>query len=275
MPIYRIRDWSSHFENASSRKLKRLDWVAIPNKTDGEGYTALVDHPDAAAHLGAWYAIVEAASKQKPRGLLPGGIPHDIGGICRSLGRMSRLPSTIFMDVIPRLVEIGWVEIVDENTQVALSLAESADVLAESADVLAESAAIAAAHNRELQGTTGKGTTANCSLPQNGNKVIDPREYPKTCQAIIGRFPSADRPMMSAIIHGAVQAYISSDDPHIQPLTDGDIAEAVNLASKEVGSKQTSAGLYRTTVPAVIRNWTQFGKSEAQLPKGKIDWDSI
>ena len=104
---YRIRDWDRYFENASSRKLKRLDWVAIPNKTDGEGYTALVDHPDAAAHLGAWYAIVEAASKATPRGSLPGGFSHGIGGICRSLGRISRLPEKIFLEVIPRLLEIG------------------------------------------------------------------------------------------------------------------------------------------------------------------------
>ena len=107
---YRIRDWGKHFENHDSRKLKRLDWVSIPNKTDGEGYTALVDHPNAAAHLGAWYAIVEAASKQSTRGQLPAGIPPDLGGISRSLGRMSRLPSDVFREVIPRLLEIGWLE---------------------------------------------------------------------------------------------------------------------------------------------------------------------
>ena len=38
--ILRIREWDKNFENAGSRKLKRLEWVAIPNKTDGEGYTA-------------------------------------------------------------------------------------------------------------------------------------------------------------------------------------------------------------------------------------------
>ncbi len=126
---YRIRDWDKHFENCASRKLTRLSWVAIPNKTDGEGYTALVDHPNAGAHLGAWYAIVEAASKQDPRGNLPGGIPRSIGGISRSLGRMSRLPSELFMEVIPRLIEIGWIECFQSDTDKS---ADSPDISADS-----------------------------------------------------------------------------------------------------------------------------------------------
>ena len=155
----RIANWDENFESAASRKLKRLDWVAIPNKTDGEGYTALVDHPNAAAHLGAWYAIVEMASKQTPRsnrGNLPGGIPQDLGGICRSLGRSSRLPWKVFYEVIPRLLEIGWLEQVKENQQIcAETVAESANVLAESANVVGDNGRMLAAHYRELQGTTG------------------------------------------------------------------------------------------------------------------------
>jgi hypothetical protein len=34
---------------------------------DGDGYTELVDHDDGAAHLGAWCAIVQIASKCDPR----------------------------------------------------------------------------------------------------------------------------------------------------------------------------------------------------------------
>lgn len=172
--ILRIRDWDFHFENSSSRKLKRLDWVAIPNKTDGEGYTALVDHPNAAAHLGAWYAIVEAASKQAPRGTLPGGISHDVGGISRSLGRMSRLPAKVFEEVLPRLIEIGWLENVDvakpqSNQQnVHDLLAESASTVAESASTVADSGRKVAAHYRELQGTTGKGREQNRNACANG-----------------------------------------------------------------------------------------------------------
>ncbi len=178
--ILRIRDWDHYFENASSRKLKRLEWVAIPNKTDGEGYTALVDHPNAAAHLGAWYAIVEAASKQAPRGNLPGGIPHDIGGISRSLGRMSRLPAKVFEEVLPRLLEIGWLEDADaikiESNQqnVRDLLAKSPNASAESANVVADDGRKVAAQGIELQGITGKGIEtqkplrAPCAADLNG-----------------------------------------------------------------------------------------------------------
>lgn len=131
-----------------------MKWVAIPNKTDGEGYTALVDHPNAAAHLGAWYAIVETASRQEPRGMLPRGIPQDIGGISRSLGRISRLPSKIFEEVLPRLIEIGWVESFQEDTESP----------GEPARLPAESARSSAAHNKNITETKTKTATASaCS----------------------------------------------------------------------------------------------------------------
>jgi hypothetical protein len=149
LPItYRIRDWDRLFENAASRKLKRLDWVAVPNKTDGEGYMELVDHPAGAAHLGAWYAIVECASKQKVRGHLPSGISQDVGGICRAIGKISQLPPEVFEAVIPRLLKIGWLEQCQENQ----SVIESAISLGKSADVPAENQV-----HREGNGITGNG----------------------------------------------------------------------------------------------------------------------
>lgn len=159
MPKYRIRDWDKHFENAASRKLTRLSWVAIPNKMDGEGYTALVEHRNGAAHLGAWYAIVEIASKQEPRGNLPGGITHDLGGICRSLGRISRLPPEVFREVIPRLLEIGWLEDFDcQNSQVHHNQQNVQEKVADSADVVADDGRLAAAHRIEQNGIEEKHT---------------------------------------------------------------------------------------------------------------------
>ena len=131
MPEFRITDWDRHFENASSRKLKRLDWVPIPNKMDGAGYTALVDHANAAAHLGAWYAIVEIASRQEIRGLLP-----SLAGTCQCLSRMSRIPAEVFREVIPRLLEIGWLEEIkvlkQESPNICQHLPQSANESAES-----------------------------------------------------------------------------------------------------------------------------------------------
>lgn len=108
MVCFRIKDWDKHFENNRTRELKYLDWVPIPNKMDGDGYTELVDHPDGAAHLGAWVAIVEVASRCDVRGTLmrDGDRPHDSA----SLSRQTRLPKQVFDEVIPRLILIGWIE---------------------------------------------------------------------------------------------------------------------------------------------------------------------
>ena len=153
---YRIRDWDAHFENAASRKLKRLDWVAVPNKMDGSGYMALVNHPEGAAHLGAWYAAVEIASRQKVRGTLP-----DVGGICQCLGKISQLPAAVFESALPRLVQIGWIE--QYNQQVT----ESATSLGFSPNVVADSPANLPAL-WEKNGPTGKGREWNGTEGQAG-----------------------------------------------------------------------------------------------------------
>ena len=52
--VLRVRDWDALYENNRTRGYKRLGWVPIPNRMDGDGYTELVDHENGAAHLGAW-----------------------------------------------------------------------------------------------------------------------------------------------------------------------------------------------------------------------------
>lgn len=115
MTTYRVRDWEAIYENNRTKELKRMSWVPIPNKMDGDGYTELVDHEHGAAHFGAWVAIIEIASKCETRGTLvrEGGKPHD----ARSLARMSRLPVNLFEEVIPRLIgPIGWLEVIETET---------------------------------------------------------------------------------------------------------------------------------------------------------------
>jgi hypothetical protein len=108
-PTYRVHEWATNFENNRSRELKRLDWVPIPNRMDGDGYTELLDHPAGASHLGAWLALVQVASRCDPRGTLlrDGKRPHDFA----SLARISRIPLAIFEEAIPRFLQIGWLEI--------------------------------------------------------------------------------------------------------------------------------------------------------------------
>ncbi len=104
--LYVVTNWTDHFENNRTRELKNLAWVPMPNRHDGDGYTALLDHPKAASHYGAWCSIVQVASKCDPRGTLvrAGQKPHDSG----SLSRITRIPKSVFDEAIPRLVEIGW-----------------------------------------------------------------------------------------------------------------------------------------------------------------------
>jgi hypothetical protein len=106
MIAYRVRDWSKHFENNRTRELKELRFVILPNKHDGDGYTELLDHPNGAAHYGAWCSIVQVASKCDPRGTLlrDGARPHDSS----SLSRLTRIPKEIFDEALPRLISVGW-----------------------------------------------------------------------------------------------------------------------------------------------------------------------
>jgi hypothetical protein len=116
--MLRIIDWAKHFEpRRGTRAVKgRLSWVKVPIKMDSVGYTALVDHDNGAAHLGAWLAIVEVAAAQDldKRGVLPrapGRNPHDHYGICQSLASITRMKVAVFEEVLPRLLhEIAWLE---------------------------------------------------------------------------------------------------------------------------------------------------------------------
>lgn len=111
MKLYKIRNWNQQYENNRTRELKRLDWIPIPNKQDGDGYTLVMEHKDGPAIFGAWIACAQIASRCEPRGTLlrDNGKPHDSS----SLSRMSRMPVKI-LDQMLELVshpDINWLEI--------------------------------------------------------------------------------------------------------------------------------------------------------------------
>ena len=111
MSTYRIKDWSKHFENNRTKDMKTMRWVPVPNKHDGDGYTELLEHPNGAAHFGAWVACVQVASKCRERGTLLRGTceAHDSA----SLARITRIPREVWDEALPRLVSIGWLETCD------------------------------------------------------------------------------------------------------------------------------------------------------------------
>ena len=126
--VYRIRDWQEDHETAKSREIKSLQRVYLPNKMDDDRLLELQeiagesgDPFRGAAYVGAWLTIVQAASRirdhdEDPKdcgnpyrsGWLkkPNGAPHTP----RSLALKSRFPVELYEEVLPVLVEIGWLE---------------------------------------------------------------------------------------------------------------------------------------------------------------------
>lgn len=148
MVVYSVTDWADHFENNRTRELLHLEWLPLPNKMDGDGYTELVDHPDGTAHFGAWCALLEIASKCDPRGVLmrEHSKPYD----AQSLARVSRLSRAVFEAVIPRLIKIGW--LTAEN----LAGSKVIEISQEGAAQSQEGAALACARRMELNGIEWK-----------------------------------------------------------------------------------------------------------------------
>jgi hypothetical protein len=111
-PLMRVRNWDELYENNRSREITRAAWFAAPNDLSGDGYVELVVHPDGAAHLGVWYAVLMLASKAKPRrGLLvkDHGQPHTAA----SIARVTRLTEAVVSDALVRLLKIGLLEVAE------------------------------------------------------------------------------------------------------------------------------------------------------------------
>ncbi len=110
--VYRVRDWDSIYENNRSRTVKELQWVPIPNRFDGEGYTLVMSNPDAAKIFTAFVLILEVASRCNPRGTLvkADGRPHTP----ESLALKTRGQREWFELSFPFLSspEIRWLEVV-------------------------------------------------------------------------------------------------------------------------------------------------------------------
>jgi hypothetical protein len=132
--LLRIREWATHFENNRTKELKRMAWVPMPVKHDGDGYTELLDHENGAAHFGVWCFIVQLAAKCEPRGTLirtiveedqKGAIPQAPATAPHSpatMARISRMKVRDFEEAIPRLLQIGWLEEVTEIPQEGAAL---------------------------------------------------------------------------------------------------------------------------------------------------------
>lgn len=130
--IYRIKNWNLLYENSSSRKIRYCSWVPLPIRHDELGYSILITgHKDGAAHYGVWISLVCLCSKQSGRwfdkdakkwkGSPRQGILTDNGGNdgiplgVNEIHLITRIPKSIINDALPRLVEIKWLEVIDNK----------------------------------------------------------------------------------------------------------------------------------------------------------------
>ena len=113
--MWKITEWSKHYENAASREVEQARWIPIKNKQDGDGYLHLLDHEHGPAHYGAFVAIVLLASKCSPRGSLvqSNGVPHTAETIARKV----HMAASLIQDTLARCssTAIGWVEWVNDG----------------------------------------------------------------------------------------------------------------------------------------------------------------
>lgn len=117
--VYRIRNWSTNFENAKSRKLGRCRYVCMPNKQDGLGLGRILAEPDGATIFGVWCLILQACSRQTERaGWLTDdgtekGRPWDLDDLAfrwrRPIGEVRRCVSVV---VAPK---VGWMEVLQSK----------------------------------------------------------------------------------------------------------------------------------------------------------------
>lgn len=100
MKRYSVVDWSSRYETGESRRLKRLDWIAVPVDFLGRDYLRLTKRDDSIAVFSAFILILEVAAMMPERGILErNGLPltpHD-------LADLTRFPVDLFRDALPVL----------------------------------------------------------------------------------------------------------------------------------------------------------------------------
>ena len=117
MTVYRIAKWDTVFERAESRKLKQLNWVAVPIGFTSNGYQSLLDEFEdrAAAIYGCWCALVAVAASCSVRGVLgtSRGNPLKISHIARMTG----FQSTDFDSLIAwaSSAHVGWLEVLSDD----------------------------------------------------------------------------------------------------------------------------------------------------------------
>lgn len=110
VPVYRIHNWSIHYENHDTRKFKSLQWIPVSNK-HGDGFAELMDHERGDRHFAAWILILQVASRTVQRGVLIRQVGDTLAAHdAKSLARMVRMDCAVVQEALGRLIALGWLE---------------------------------------------------------------------------------------------------------------------------------------------------------------------
>lgn len=113
--LYRVKNWDTIYENNRTRQLKVMQWLPLPVKLNGDGYTLTMDDKNGLLLFGAFIVILEVASTCDPRGTLirSSGEPHTE----ESISRISRMKVPDCRRALKYFTETcKWLECVDLET---------------------------------------------------------------------------------------------------------------------------------------------------------------
>lgn len=107
--VLAVSRWNEVFETSESRRHRSLLWIAIPVSFNSTGLQRMLDEFDgikAAALYGCWNALLKIAASAPVRGVLAGhkGESYTSG----RLARLSGFPQSLFDELIPWCVSVGW-----------------------------------------------------------------------------------------------------------------------------------------------------------------------
>lgn len=259
--VYKIVNWNDHFENNRTRDMKVMAWIPLPNKQDGDGYTELLDHPNGAAHYGAWVAILAVASKCDPRGTLLRKdrthlrSPHDAA----SLARMTRIPAKIITEALSRLVHIGWMETSPFEINVSQ---EGAEIPQAGAPLVGATPQEPAWNGIEGKGIeenikTSAALAARVEMAWRIEQAWDAHlaQWRGFHEDVDGRLPGGPPPTLTEEIHDAITRSLRTFDKHLLAAADRPrwLAESKTLAA--------GVGLYLDT-------WCTARHKDNQLSAG-------
>jgi len=123
---YAIVNWDDLYENASTRKLKKLAWVPIPNGADSLGFLRMREEPDFSELYTCWILVLATASRCSSRGVLASS--QGKAYTAADLELKWRVPAGNFQRCLDFCLQLGWVE--DTSGESATTSGESATVLA-------------------------------------------------------------------------------------------------------------------------------------------------